>query len=118
MASFSSANLMISAGLPSSSFTFSRSATVSRPASAISLPNAQRDPVPVLHLHVTGVHAAGKARMALERRALGADRGGVDVFHHLDGVRISHREDGDFHRIAVHAQSFPLWRGRRAHVHA
>ena len=56
--------------------------------------------------------------MTLEPRALRADRRGFDVLHDLDGVRISHREDGNFDSFPIHIQGFNHGRRRRSHVDA
>src|SRR5262245_9496504 len=65
------------------------------------LVDAERDAMPVHNVHVAGVHPLRESRMTLDHGPLGRDRREVDVGDHLDGVRISHRDDDDVRGAAV-----------------
>src|SRR6266446_1597766 len=84
------------------------------------LPHAQRDAMPVEHLQVAGIDAAGKARVMLEQRPLRRHWRRLDVGHDLHGVRIAHRQNRYVSGFPVDSNSFYQRRteGRRPHLDA
>src|SRR5882762_444825 len=84
------------------------------------LPHAQRDAMPVQHLQVASIHAAGKARVMLEQRPLRRHRRRLDVGHDLHGVRIAYRQYRYLCGFPVNFNSFYQRRteGRGPHLDA
>src|SRR6185295_9599804 len=84
------------------------------------LPYSQGDVVARQDLHIPGVDALGKARVALDARTLGRHRREFDLGDALHRVRIAHREHGELYRFGSQAQRLEQRFGklRRAHVDA